>query len=394
MADHIPFITGDEVCSLVNEVYSDSAFVRVPLDRAKRLLPRLSATKKVWLDPCVDGMHDLQTRRSTKEDKSNPWFKFMTDFPNFEKIGTPPYRASAAEVDAFVEAVMKRCAAYKPAWITVPQIPLVTDSDRNKINRALAAATGTWKSSQRFSGSLILPLIFTNQAQMNLKTARNQKVQQAQKCYQEARADGFWVVDASLNDESGSATLRNKRFPGVIALHEELNASIPSRIRIAGPYWGLNLVLWARNLVDHPAIGIGSGYQFLLAGVPTKKSRAKLALPSLRRRATVRPKLQKWLENTIGKLAPSHPAHVEFSEIKRHYTVLSAQDQARERVAVFYKQWFDIIAAAPKAGRSMALFQDLAGAYALGKSLPPLGADEGTARRPEAVAEPLMLSCL
>ena len=36
----------------------------------------------------------------------------------------------------------------------------------------------------------------------------------------------------------------------------------------------------------------------------------------------------------------------------------------------------------------MALFQDLSAAYALGKSLPDLP-DEGTARRPEAVAEPL-----
>ena len=41
----------------------------------------------------------------------------------------------------------------------------------------------------------------------------------------------------------------------------------------------------------------------------------------------------------------------------------------------------------------MALFQDLSTAYALGKSLPDLE-DEGTGRRPEAIAEPLMLSCL
>ena len=42
--------------------------------------------------------------------------------------------------------------------------------------------------------------------------------------------------------------------------------------------------------------------------------------------------------------------------------------RAREQVATFYKGWFDMIAAAPKAGRSMALFQDLSSAYALGSS--------------------------
>ena len=54
---------------------------------------------------------------------------------------------------------------------------------------------------------------------------------------------------------------------------------------------------------------------------------------------------------------------------------------------------FNLIAAAPKAGRSMVLFQDLSAAYALGKSLPDIE-EEGTARRPESVVEPLMLSCL
>ena len=68
-------------------------------------------------------------------------------------------------------------------------------------------------------------------------------------------------------------------------------------------------------------------------------------------------------------------------------------DAAIEKLAVFYKYWFDGIANVPKAGRSMALFQDLSAAYALGKSLPPLD-DERSARRPEAVAEMLMLSCL
>lgn len=125
----------------------------------------------------------------------------------------------------------------------------------------------------------------------------------------------------------------------------------------------------------------------------TKQPTARLALPSLRRRVVAGPQLKAWLDKAISTLASSHPAHAEFSEIRRTFTILSGQDRAREQVAAFYKQWFDLIAAVPKAGRSMALFQDLSTAYALGKSLPDL-VDEGTARRPESVVEPLMLSCL
>lgn len=394
MADHIPFISGEDGGNLVKKIYPDSDVVRVPLDRAARLLTPLAAISKVWLDPCVDGMDNLETRRS-QPDKKNTWFEFMKGCINFEKVGKPSYQMNpvASEVYAFVKAIMDKCIAHSPAWITVPQIPLVENAERNKINRAMAAATGKWKSSSSYTGRLILPLVLTHQGQVNGKTARNPKVQQAERCYHEAQADGFWVVDKSLTDDNGSSTLKSKRFPGIIALHEELNERISSKIRIAGPYWGLNLVLWAKGLVDYPAIGIGSGYQFYMSGGHTKQPSAKLALPSLRRRVVVGPQLKTWLDAAIAKLAPSHPAHAEFSEIKRQYTALSQPERSREQVARFYKQWLNTIAAAPKAGRSMALFQDLSAAYALGKSLPDLD-NEGTARRPEAVAEPLMLSCL
>ncbi len=395
MADYIPFITNEDSGNLVKKVYSDADIVRVPLDRADKVSNLLPALSKMWLDPCVDGMDDLEARRS-QPDRKNSWFEFMSGFASFEKIGTPTYHAkpNKSEVYTFVKAVMDKCAAYKPAWITVPQFPLVGGSDRNRINRVMAEVTGKWKSGSGFPGRLILPLVFTHQNQLNRKTARNGKVQQALRCYHEAQADGLWVVDMSLTDDNGSSTLRDKRFPGVIDLHQELNIHISSKIRIAGPYWGLNLVLWARGLVDHPAIGIGSGYQYFLAGRPYgRQPSTKLALPSLRRRVGIGTQFRSWLDQATTKLGPSHPAHGEFGGIRKNYTALAESDRAREQLAVFYRQWFSVIAAAPKAGRSMALFQDLSAAYALGKSLPDL-VDEGTARRPEAVAEPLMLSCL
>ncbi len=201
------------------------------------------------------------------------------------------------------------------------------------------------------------------------------------------------MVDQSLVDDSGSGMLRSKRFPGIMALHGELNDRISSKLRMGGPYWGLNLVLWAKGLIEFPLIGVGSGYNFFLSGGKSRTASARIAIPSLRRRVKVTPGLGTWFDKAIAMLAKSHPAHSEFVNLRKNLTVLADPSRSREQVANFYKRWFDEIASGPAAGRSMAMFQDLSAAYALGKSLPPFD-DEGTARRPESVAEPLMLSCL
>jgi hypothetical protein len=388
MTDLIPFIGGEEGCTLARKIHTDSAFIRLPIDRFGKLFSLLPAGPKVWLDPCVDGMDVVGTRRNTL------WFDFMKGFPSFEAVADPSFHArpSPSKVLEFVTAVLDRCVAQEPAWITVPQLPLVDGSTRNKINRELATATGKWKSNAGFSGRLILPLVFTRQNQVNRKTERNPKVQQAERCYSESRADGFWVVDKSLDDDSGSRTLSATRFPGLLGLHEEINDRIPSKIRVAGPYWGLNLVLWAKGLVDHPASGIGSGFQYFLAGGHAMQPSPRLALPSLRRRVGFG-QLKPWLERATSRLARSHPAHGEFSDLLKSLALLSDATRARYQVAKFYKTWYDLIGSGPAAGRSLALFQDLSIAYALGKSLPDLGRTE-RARRPEAVAETLMLSCL
>jgi hypothetical protein len=89
----------------------------------------------------------------------------------------------------------------------------------------------------------------------------------------------------------------------------------------------------------------------------------------------------------------THPVVRELGPIRNQFHLLSLQEPAREQVAKFYKTWFDLVAATPPAGRSMALFQDLSAAFAVGRALPDFE-NEGTARRPESVVEPLMLNCL
>lgn len=392
MADHIPNVTGDEVAGLVSRFFGDAGFARVPLERVLKVTSTLPKTQKLWIDGSFDGFDDVESRRSTKDEK-NSWFEFMSKLKAFESFCKCLDSPVQTTVNSIVNELLNQCASHKPAWISVPQLPIVDGANRNKINRALAIATGKWKSSHGFSGRLILPLIFMHQKQLTKKTERNPKVQQAEKCYHDAQADGFWVVDQSLLDDNGSSTLHQKRFPGVISLHEELNDKITSKIRIGGPYWGLNLVLWAKGLVESPLIGIGSGYNFFVAGGKIRPPSARIAIPSLRRRVKVTPDLANWFDKAIAGLASSHPARTEFSDIKKNLTLYRDPARAKEQVAGFYKKWYDSIAAAPASGRSMALFQDLSAAYALGKSLPPID-DEATARRPESVAEPLMLSCL
>ena len=393
MADHIPFITSQDALKLTAKHYADADFARVSLERADAFATGLPQPIKLWLDPSIDGLHDLESRQS-RDERPNLWFEFMQQFAGFNEIGEGLFwvKPDSKLVEEFVMSLLDACNKYKPAWLTIPQLPMVNDSSRNKINLAFAKATGKWKSKRSFSGRLILPLVFTHQDQLNGKTERNPKVKHASRCYHEAQADGFWVVDQSLTDDSGSKTLRRPRFPGIVDLHTELNAEIPSRIRIAGPYWGLNLVLWARGLVDYPAIGVGTSYQYFLAGGFANTPATCVAITSLRRRVGVG-RLIHWLDKATKILGSNHAVSVELIQIRKQINLLSASDVAREQVAKFYKLWFELIASKPQAGRSMALFQDLAAAYALGRSLPEFE-DEGTARRPESVVEPFMLNCL
>jgi hypothetical protein len=388
MSDHIPFITSQQTLTLVKTVYPDAELARMSLDVAEKptVLPE---SVKLWIDPGVDGLHDL---RNAKADSA--WYKLFRDIDGFHEIATPAFKAKPQPVVVrrFVEKLMDRCVKQGPAWITVPQLPLVNDSSRNKLNRELAKSTGKWRSSRGFSGRLVLPLVITHQDQLNSKTQRKLKLQQAELCYHESQADGYWVVDTTLTEETGSEMLRNKRFKSIIALHQELNERVRSRTRIAGPYWGLNLVLWARGLVDYPAIGVGGSYQYYFPGGHSKPASPRIAVGPLRRRVGSA-QLNSWLVKALKILGVAHPAYPEIDGILRRLSFLKDPDNARKQVAGFYKNWFDSLAASPQAGRALALFQDLSTAFALGRSLPDFAA-EAAARKAASVVEPLMLNCL
>ena len=183
-------------------------------------------------------------------------------------------------------------------------------------------------------------------------------------------------------------------FPGVIAFHSEMLKELPDKTSvIAGPYWGLNLVLWVKQLCRAPAIGVGSAYQYHLSGGPKRTPVVRLAVPPLKRWVRITG-LRDWLTKAMDCVNAGDPAYTDLSYLKTNLTALSTKEASRRQIAQFYKQWLGEIEAVPAPGRALALYQMLSSAYVLGKTLPSFPDTEKAAMRPERVAEYLMLSCL
>jgi len=352
----------------------------------------------LWIDPAIDGYHNLLIGQRIHR-LARDWRECINQFDENEilfnsRFLNPP---DSEKVRTFVTSALDKCLKYKPEWITVPQLPMVNDSSRNKINRALAKATCEWRSKSQFKGKLILPLIFTHQNQLRLKVQWKAKLKLAKACYDNAEADGIWVVDSDLYDQKGSGTF-GRRFSQLIEFHKNLKETFPKNTtRIAGPYWGMNLVLWARELCDRPAISLGTAYRYYISGSFIRPGKFRVAISPLRRWAVADYQLREWLETALKQFSSSDPASRELSYLVDRYDILTSQsDAARDQVARFYKEWFDKIEASPPAGRALALYQDLSSAYVIGKQrqLPELPKSEAPGRAPERVAQQFMLNCL
>jgi hypothetical protein len=289
---------------------------------------------------------------------------------------------------------MDACAANKPQRITIPQFPADKENTKAKINRVLAEAAGQWRAQRAFPGRLIFPLVLTHKSLLDSAVERNKRIDHLKRCTDKANLDGVWTVDASLSDQTGTQNFEKERFPDIIALTEQIRNLIGTdRTICAGPYWGLNLLLWARGNIDNPAIGLGSNYQYHVHGSKhLHPPDVRLALPPLHRWAVRSLDLEQWLKTTVTALGPSNPATKDFSDLLKNFSLLADKIQARRQVAQFYKKWFAAISSNPPPGRALAMFQDLSSAYVLGKALVDL--PEKPARRPERVAQQLMLNCL
>jgi hypothetical protein len=401
IADHIPFIFSQADCRMLKTLYRDSVIARISLQTKDKTVCQIPQGIGLWVDGAVDGLHGWKPQRTTKEGKLTKRYEaydeYIKTFPGHDRIGDAEFQRKPQNdvVKQFVEAILDLCRdlSPEPIWLSVPQLPMVSNASRNKINRLLAQSAAEWKRVRKYTGKLILPVIFTHSKQVNLRTLK--KCELVLECFKHADAQGVWVVDSTMDDQEGSGSLE-ARFQGLIKFHQELSGLLPSdAIRIGGPYWGMNLILWSRGLIHNPAIGLGSAYRYRIPGPAPSPGKYRVALSPLRRQALASEKLDAWVAKALTTIPSGDAAHAELEDLSRNLRRLRLlPDAPKVQVAKFYKDWFNSLSSLPQNGRALALFQDLSKAFVLGRSLQPLPADEKTARRPERVAQQLMLNCL
>lgn len=401
MLKFIPFVYSQTQYDLVDQFYAETERVRVPLNCIGNLSLG-SASRELWIDPGIDGYHTLRKvpnpfkeRRDTGKSGEFLWEKyasFLRQFPNSEDLVRQ--NPALKKIPSMVEGILDACHQHKPQWLSVPQLPIVNGSANNKINTALARATSEWREKSGYNGTLIVPMILTRYAgQYDKKMHRNAKIGELKKCYERSTADGIWIVDSDLQDYKGVGTYQ-KRLEQLVKLHQEVRSKLPNAVLVGGPYWGMNLVLWARGLCDHPAIGVGSGFRYQIPGMSPQTAKTRIALASLRRWVQLHPELRRWLGSVVN--APhSDSAKTEFEAILAQFeSFMQSKALARKQVAKFYRRWIHEHAQKSEHGRALNLFQDLSAAYVVGSQLEEFPKSEAPGRRPEVVAQHLMLNCL
>lgn len=392
MSSIVPVVLTDTDVDLANKYYGDASVTRVALDNAAKLVKRLK-TGDLWLDPAFDGLH--------RDKPTDDYRHHLESVGAASLIGNPELvsrpKSNLPLIRPAVEAALTECARFNPKWISVPQLPLVSDGSRNALNRVLAEETKAWASKSEFKGKLVLPVIATHQEQTNKKTARTPKVQLVAQCQRLSGAEAIWVVESSLSDFEGSNTFARTRFQGIIDLHEEIKKAIPGHISIwGGPYWALNLVLWVRGLINLPVVAVGSGFQYNIPGGVLRSAKARVALTPLRRLAVASPDLSDWLDAVL------HQKQMDLDDqrmqalriLRKHLSGLRIGDGWRYQVAEFYGKWVSYLEGLSPKGRSVGLYQDFSGAHVFGADLPLLPEHERPSQEPGEVAKIFMLFCL
>ena len=413
MPEYIPFINTPTDRRILNQYYSDCEMVRLPLESAGTLVSEIPQQAKIWLDPCVDGYHHRlntnwpHTRRAEwREYYTRLWNQLdrvFGTFRNYELLADPNEwkKPNQSDLDCFIDSLMNKCTHYKPTWISVPQLPIAKGPPRDKINKMLARATGQWKRNADWFGKLVLPIIFTNQNQLSTPSTQKKKLASLVNCYDLSGANSIWVVDESLTDQQRNSKYI-QRYSKLIKFHQRVRNRFGSDVSIiAGPYWAINLILWARELCDYPAISLGSSYKYNIScGVPGGPPVNRVVLSPVKRVVVVEDQLREWLEDSLTKLDNNDTAFFEFNEILRNFSKLkTTRITSLSQTVQSYRNWLKNIENKPKAGRKFALYQDLSSAYVIGsqlKDLPPEAVPYASApiRKAGKVAEQLMLSCL
>lgn len=388
MHDYILFINTGTDRDVALKVYKTRPKVKIRINDAEKLYKSLVSDKtKIWIDPSFDGY-------GNKPNKESSWYLFMSKFSHSSEFFDESFISKPVKkiIEDHVAEIMNECMKFSPDILSVPQLPYVMGSNHNQINKALCLAFVKWKTESAFSGDIILPVIFTNKEAVTNGSERTKKIDYIVKNYKLSGSNGVWIVDSSLQDQAGTGNFEKERFPSLIDLHTRINDLLKPQIHIAGPYWGVNILLWAKSIITNPAFSLGTGFQHYLAGGHINQASPRVAISSLKRWVKVNIDLKNWLQDSIDRLRDQKEV-VEFEALLKELQHLEVSNRYRYQISEFYLSWYEKYASLPEPGRSLALYQDLSQAFVLGKNLSAIDSEKGTARRPEVVAKQLMLNC-
>lgn len=370
---------------LMKGLYGAGGVARVGLHRAAELAPLVGgAGASLWVDPGFDGF--------PRPGAEGAWAAFYRDSAAWKRLTDGEFvkKPAAAAVRELLQPVLERALALAPAWLSIPQLRVGEGSEHNRLNRVLAEESGAILRAGGFRGKAILPIVLTLERQSATRAARARCGVAAN--LGAAGADGIWLVDAGLDDEAGTPG-SERRLKGLVELHDEIDALDPG-IMVAGPYWAFGLVVWARGLATHVATAPGAGYHYRAAGVAVRgEVTPRLAIRSLRKRVRAGEELRGWLDRCVKELDGGDDRRPELDELRRRMPQL-VQDGGRRQVATVWRDWFAEVAELSPPSRPLALYQEFSRAFLLGKALPPVPTESGSARKAYQPAQQLMLHCV
>jgi len=377
------FVDSKADIELAKTLYGVPAMVRLALYQAGQLAPQLGGAP-LWIDPGFDSF--------PRPSADTPWTAFFRETAAWKPLTDGDFikKPAATAVRELLKPVLEQAMALSPAWLSVPQLRVGEGSENNRMNRILAEESGRIVREGGFRGKIILPIILSLERQSSTRAARAKSAVAAN--LGAAGADGIWLVDAGLEDEAGTPGTE-RRFKGLVELHDEIDALDPS-IMVAGPYWAFGLVVWARGLATHVATALGVGYHYHSPGLtPRKDPIARLVVRSLRKRIRAGDQLKGWLDRCVDTLDAADDRRPELDELKKKFAHL-VQDGGRRQVATAWRDWFAEVAELSPPSRPLALYQEFSRAFLLGKALPSVPTETGSAKKPYQPAQQLMIHCV
>ncbi|MAT16630.1 MAG: hypothetical protein CMJ46_15325 [Planctomyces sp.] len=394
MDSYIPFVYNTEDLMTVKQHFPKARMLRTTSSRAKLLQTTMRGEGfdiPLWVDGEFDGFHRLPSRVDPKWQATFYQLDLASELVRAESIT----KRDEPAVKRAAFSILDACHVTRPDAISVPQLPITPGAARNPLNRYLAKATAEWRVSRNFTGSLVLPIILADRHLKLTKELSKPVVANAAKRYKESGATAYWVVDTKLDDMSGSQELMTSYLPKLIEFHTMLDGAIGGcHLRIGGPYWGANLVLWARDLIDAPAISAGKGFRYHIpAGYKRSSDTSWITLTPLRRRIRVSDSLRVWLGEALEIIDSDSDAYKSLNSIYSEFQLLQDKKYSINQVASSYARWLSMLEEKPSEGRALTLYMDLSSAYVIGRTLPRFPKKE-TPVNPSRVAETLMLSCL